>query len=63
MDIYQRADFWRAINPDPEFCRKSELEMLKLSCSDSEWLAARMAEFEEALKVPPLDLAQREAAE
>ena len=63
MDVYERADYWRAIDPDPDFCRRAELDMLKLSCSDRHWLDARMAEFEEALLLPKLDVMERQAAE
>lgn len=63
MDVYERADYWRAIDPDPDFCRKAELEMLKLSCDDPEWLEARMAEFERALELPPYRILELEAAE
>jgi len=63
MDVYERADYWRAIDPNPEFCRKAELEMLKLSCGDPYWLEARMAEFEEALLLPQLEIMERQAAE
>lgn len=50
MDLQARIDLWRSIDPDPEFCRKAEREMLLLSSSDEDWISARMREFERALE-------------
>ncbi|MGM4885834.1 hypothetical protein AB8B02_10840 [Tardiphaga sp. 862_B3_N4_1] len=49
MDLQARIDLWKSIDPDPEFCRKAEREMLLLSCQDEDWVNARMRDFEQAL--------------
>lgn len=49
MDLQARIELWKSIDPDPEFCRRAEREMLLLSCSDEDWVAARMRDFERAL--------------
>jgi hypothetical protein len=53
MDLQARVEFWKSIDPDPEFCRRAEQEMLLLSSSDMEWIAARMRDFEQALGTEP----------
>lgn len=54
MDLQARVEFWKSIDPNPEFCR-AEREMLMLSSSDTEWIAARMRDFEEALGAEPAE--------
>jgi hypothetical protein len=49
MDLHQRIELWKSIDPDPEFCRKAEREMLLLSSQDHDWIEARMRDFERAL--------------
>jgi hypothetical protein len=49
MDLQERIQLWRSIDPDPDFCRKAEREMLCLSSQDETWIDARMREFEQAL--------------
>ena len=49
MDLQARIELWKSIDPDPEFCRRAEREMLLLSCSDEDWVSARMLDFERAL--------------
>ncbi|MET0971348.1 MAG: hypothetical protein ABWY18_19270 [Tardiphaga sp.] len=49
MDLHERIELWRSIDPDPTFCRKAEREMLSLSSQDESWIDARMREFEQAL--------------
>ncbi|MDB5503504.1 MAG: hypothetical protein JWR89_3406 [Tardiphaga sp.] len=49
MDLQARIELWKSIDPDPEFCRRAEREMLLLSCADEDWISARMRDFEEAL--------------
>ncbi|WP_371421396.1 hypothetical protein [Tardiphaga sp.] len=49
MDLQARVELWKSIDPDPEFCRKAEREMLLLSCQDEDWVDARMRDFERAL--------------
>jgi hypothetical protein len=49
MDLQACIELWKSIDPDPEFCRKAEREMLLLSSQDQEWVAARMRDFEQAL--------------
>jgi hypothetical protein len=49
MDLEARIELWKSIDPDPEFCRKAEREMLMLSSQDQGWITARMKEFEHAL--------------
>jgi hypothetical protein len=49
MDLQARVELWKSIDPDPEFCRRAEREMLQLSSHDEEWIAARMRDFERAL--------------
>ncbi|MDB5616190.1 hypothetical protein [Tardiphaga sp.] len=51
MDLLARIELWKSIDPDPEFCRRAEREMLMLSSSDEDWIAARMRDFEEALQL------------
>jgi hypothetical protein len=48
MDLQERIELWKSIDPDPEFCRKAEREMLLLSCRDEDWVNARMRDFEKA---------------
>jgi hypothetical protein len=50
MNLEERIELWRSIDPDPEFCRKAEREMLSLSSQDETWIAARMREFDQALR-------------
>jgi hypothetical protein len=49
MDLQARVEFWRSIDPDPEFCRKAEREMLMLSSQDADWIEARMRDLERVL--------------
>jgi hypothetical protein len=49
MDLQARIELWKSIDPDPEFCRRAEREMLLLSSADEDWVAARMRDFEQAL--------------
>jgi hypothetical protein len=51
MDLQERIELWKSIDPDPEFCRKAEREMLLLSCQDEAWVNARMRDFESALNL------------
>ena len=50
MDLLERIALWRSINPDPNFCRNAEREMLSLSSQDETWINARMREFERAFE-------------
>ena len=49
MDLQARIELWKSIDPDPEFCRRAEREMLLLSSTDQDWVSVRMRDFEEAL--------------
>jgi hypothetical protein len=49
MDLHERIELWRSIDPDPDFCRRAERDMLALSSQDKNWIDARMGEFEAAL--------------
>jgi hypothetical protein len=51
MDLHARIELWRSIDPDPEFCRRAEREMLLLSSQDEKWIDARMRDFEMALGI------------
>ena len=53
MGLHERIALWKSIDPDPEFCRRAEREMLMLSSPDQHWVAARMADFERALNAEP----------
>jgi hypothetical protein len=55
MDLQARVELWRSIDPDPDFCRRAEREMLQLSSRDEEWIAARMLDFERALALETTD--------
>jgi hypothetical protein len=55
MDLQARVEFWKSIDPNPEFCRRAEREMLMLSSSDTEWIAARMRDFEQVLGTEPAE--------
>ena len=55
MDLQARIELWKSIDPDPEFCRRAEREMLMLSSPDPEWIAARMRDFDEALQLVSAD--------
>jgi hypothetical protein len=49
MDLQARIELWKSIDPDPDFCRRAEREMLLLSSQDEDWVNARMRDFESAL--------------
>jgi len=49
MDLQARVEFWKSIDPDPDFCRRAEREMLMLSSQDADWIEARMRDLEQAL--------------
>lgn len=49
MDLKARIELWKSIDPDPEFCRRAEREMLMLSSPDEKWISDRMRDFDEAL--------------
>lgn len=49
MDLQARIALWKSIDPNPDFCRKAEREMLMLSCQDKNWVDDRMRDFERAL--------------
>lgn len=49
MDLQARIELWKSIDPDPEFCRRAEREMLMLSSQDEDWITDRMRDFDEAL--------------
>ena len=51
MDLQARIELWKSIDPDPEFCRRAEREMLMLSSPDEDWVSARMRDFDEALQL------------
>ncbi len=51
MDLLERIELWKSIDPDPEFCRRAEREMLMLSSPDEAWIAARMRDFDEAMEM------------
>lgn len=51
MDLQARIELWKSIDPDPEFCRRAEREMLMLSSPDEEWIAERMRDFDKALEL------------
>ena len=53
MDLQARIALWKSIDPDPDFCRKAEREMLMLSCQDQDWIEDRMRDFEHALAMEP----------
>lgn len=55
MDLQARVELWKSIDPDPDFCRRAEREMLQLSSQDPEWIAARMLDFERALALEATD--------
>jgi hypothetical protein len=55
MDLHERIELWKSIDPDPEFCRKAEREMLLLSSHDEDWVDARMRDFEMALNLESAD--------
>ena len=49
MDLLERIALWKSIDPDPEFCRRAEREMLLLSSPDESWIEERMRDFDLAL--------------
>lgn len=49
MDLQARVEFWKSIDPDPDFCRRAEREMLMLSSQDTDWIEARMRDLEQVL--------------
>ena len=51
MDLQARIELWKSIDPDPEFCRRAEREMLLLSSPDEDWIAERMRDFDAALQL------------
>lgn len=55
MDLQERIALWKSIDPDPDFCRRAEREMLLLSCPDQDWVEARMHDFEQALGLEAVD--------
>ena len=55
MDLQARIELWKSIDPDPEFCRRAEREMLMLSSTDVDWVSARMRDFDEALQLVTAD--------
>lgn len=55
MDLQARIELWRSIDPDPEFCRRAEREMLMLSSPDEAWIIERMRDFDEALELASVD--------
>ena len=51
MDLQARIELWKSIDPDPEFCRRAEREMLMLSSPDEDWISERMRDFDKALEL------------
>lgn len=51
MDLQARIELWKSIDPDPEFCRRAEREMLMLSSPDEHWISERMRDFDAALEL------------
>jgi len=51
MDLQARIELWKSIDPDPEFCRRAEREMLMLSSPDEDWIAERVRDFDAALQL------------
>ena len=55
MDLQARIELWKSIDPDPEFCRRAEREMLMLSSPDEAWITERMRDFDKALELVAAD--------
>ena len=51
MDLQARIALWKSIDPDPDFCRRAEREMLMLSSPDEDWITERMKDFDKALEL------------